>query len=147
MRIITKEQTKARLEQYAGLRLELHNRLQQLARLQQADRDRPLPTGSRAEEYARRIAGTVQGNRRELAEIEAAVATLHDPLEREVLRLRYLEPSRDPQTGRKSARHTTWNEISRTMYGSSDKGTCRATIRIHDRALQHLTAIWQKSEQ
>ena len=36
MRIITKEQTKARLEQYAGLRLELHNRLQQLARLQQA---------------------------------------------------------------------------------------------------------------
>lgn len=147
MRIITKEQTKARLEQYAGLRLELHNRLQQLARLQQADRDRPLPTGSRAEEYARQIAGTVQRNRRQLAEIEAAVATLHDPLEREVLRLRYLEPSRDPQTGRKSARHTTWNEISRTMYGSSDKGACRATIRIHDRALQHLTAIWQKSEQ
>ena len=125
----------------------MHNRLQQLARLQQADRDRPLLTGSRAEEYARRIAGTVQRNRRELAEIEAAVATLHDPLEREVLRLRYLEPSRDPQTGRKSARHTTWNEISRTMYGSSDKGACRATIRIHDRALQHLTAIWQESEQ
>lgn len=87
---MTEEQTKARLEQYAGLRLELHNRLQQLARLQQADRDRPLLTGSRAEEYARRIAGTVQRNRRELAKVEAAVTALTDPIEREVLRLRYM---------------------------------------------------------
>lgn len=144
---MTSSEAKKRLEQCLGLRLELQNRLQQLARLQQTDRDSPLLAGSRAEEYARQIAGTVQRNRRQLAEIEAAVATLHDPLEREVLRLRYLEPSRDPQTGRKSARHTTWNEISRTMYGSSDKGACRTTIRIHGRALQHLTAIWQKSEE
>ncbi|MBM6914030.1 hypothetical protein H6B33_01250 [Gemmiger formicilis] len=144
---MTSSEAKKRLEQCLGLRLELQSRLQQLARLQQTDRDSPLLAGSRAEEYARQIASTVQRNRRQLAEIEAAVATLHDPLEREVLRLRYLEPSRDPQTGRKSARHTTWNEISRTMYGSSDKGACRTTIRIHGRALQHLTAIWQKSEE
>lgn len=147
MKIITKEQTKARLEQYAGLRLELHNRLQQLARLQQADRDSPLLAGSRAEEYARQIAGTVQRNRRQLAEIEAAVATLHDPLEREVLRLRYLEPSRDPQTGQKSAKLTSWKEIAYSIRGRSDEGACKAVRRIHDRALKRLTSICQKSEE
>ena len=144
---MTSSEAKKRLEQCLGLRLELQNRLQQLPRLQQTDRDSPLLAGSRAEEYARQIAGTVQRNRRQLAEIEAAVATLHDPLEREVLRLRYLEPSRDPQTGQKSAKLTSWKEIAYSMRGRSDEGACKAVRRIHGRALQHLTAIWQKSEE
>lgn len=143
---MTSSEAKKRLEQCLGLRLELQNRLQQLARLQQTDRDSPLLAGSRAEEYARQIASTVQRNRRQLAEIEAAVATLHDPLEREVLRLRYLEPSRDPQTGQKSAKLTSWKEIAYSMRGRSDEGACKAVRRIHDRALKRLTSIWQESE-
>ena len=139
MRLITKEETKARLEQYAGLRLELHNRLQQLARLQQADRDRPLLTGSRAEEYARRIAGTVQRNRRELAEVEAAVTALTDPIEREVLRLRYMASE--------TCRPMPWAQVADNIMHRYDQAVLHFIHRAHKKALQHLTDIWQKSEQ
>lgn len=136
---MTEEQTKARLEQYAGLRLELHNRLQQLARLQQADRNRPLPTGSRAEEYARRIAPTVQHNRRELAEIEAAVAALPNPIEREVLRLRYMVSE--------TCRPMPWAQVADNIMHRYDQAVLHFIHRAHKKALQHLTAIWQESEQ
>jgi len=134
VRIITKEQTKARLEQYAGLRLELHNRLQQLARLQQADRDRPLLTGSRAEEYARRIAGTVQRNRRELAEVEAAVTALTDPIEREVLRLRYIASE--------TCRPMPWAQVAGIIIHRDNKAAICCVLRTQDRALQHLADSW-----
>ena len=103
---MTKNEVKARLERYAGLQLEVRLRLKRLATLQEMDRERPSLCGSRSEEYAQTIAPIVQANRREMAEIEAAVAALPDPLEREMLRLRYLEPPRDPQTGREKAGHS-----------------------------------------
>ena len=139
----TKERAKARLEQYTGLRLELRNRIRQLSRLQQADRRRPLLSGSRAAEYAQQIAATVQNNRRGLAEIEAAVATLPDPLEREVLQLRYIKPHKDPQAKAEGARHTPWAKVSFVIYGSADAAALHRTMRLHDRAITHLSASWQ----
>lgn len=143
MRLITKEETKARLEQYAGLRLELHNRLQQLARLQQADRDRPLMTGSRAEEYARRIALIVQHNRQELEAIERAVDTLPNPMEREVLRLRYLESEENPKSRFVGVRISTWSEVAFAIQGSSCDAAIYRTTRLHDKAISHLAASWK----
>ena len=139
----TKEQAKIRLEQYAGLRLELHNRIRQLSRLQQADRHRPLLSGSRAAEYAQQIAATVQNNRRELAEVEAAVAALPDPLEREVLQLRYIKPHKDPQAKAEGARHIPWTKISFVMYGAADAAALRRTMRLHNHAITNLSASWQ----
>lgn len=139
----TKEQAKIRLEQYAGLRLELHNRIRQLSRFQQEDRRRPLLSGSRAAEYAQQIAATVQNNRRELAEAEAAVAALPDPLERKVLQLRYMEPYKEPQAKAEGARHTPWAKISFAMYGAADAAALHRTMRLHDRAITHLSASWQ----
>lgn len=144
---MTTEQAKTRLERYAGLRLELKNRLHHLGAMQKADREQPSLCGSRAEEYARQIAPLIEANRRELAEIEAAVASLPDPLEREVLRLRYLEPSLDPQTGRESARHMPWNEIAFLTQGGCDNAAFYRTKRIAERALAHLAALWAESEQ
>lgn len=139
---MTRDEAKTRLERYTGLQLEVRLRLERLATLQQMDRERPSPCGSRSEEYAREIAPIVQANRREMAEIEAAVAALPDPLEREVLRLRYLEPSKDPRTGKKSVRHIAWKEVSRTMYGIPSSYGQRFAKYQHEKALAHLAASW-----
>ena len=142
---MTRDEAKTRLERYTGLRLEMRIRLERLATLQQMDRERPSPCGSRSEEYAREIAPIVQANRREMAEIEAAVAALPDPLEREVLRLRYLEAPRDPQTGKKSVRHITWKEIAHTIYGNGGSSGQRCAINRLGKALSHLAASWPES--
>ena len=144
---MTRDDAKTRLERYTGLRLEVRIRLERLATLQQMDRERPSPCGSRSEEYAREIAPIVQANRREMAEIEAAVAALPDPLEREVLRLRYLEPSLDPQTGRESARRTPWSEIAFQLQGDCSGAMQHSALRHHAKALAHLAALWVESEQ
>ena len=122
-------------------------RLERLAELQQMDRERPSLCGSRSEEYARAIAPIVQANRREMAEIEAAVAALPDPLEREVLRLRYLEFSKDPRTGKKSVRHITWKEIGRIVYGDGGKSGQKSAQRHLERAISYLATIWPESGQ
>ena len=144
---MTRDDAKTRLERYTGLRLEVRIRLERLATLQQMDRERPSPCGSRSEEYAREIAPIVQANRREMAEIEAAVAALPDPLEREVLRLRYLEFSKDPRTGKKSVRHITWKEIGRIVYGDGGKSGQKSAQRHLERAISYLATIWPESGQ
>ena len=144
---MTRDEAKTRLERYTGLRLEVRIRLERLATLQQMDRERPSPCGSRSEEYAREIAPIVQANRREMAEIEAAVAALSDPLEREVLRLRYLEPPRDPQTGREGAGHLTWKEVSYLMQGQNDEAAQKRCRLVLNRAIPHLAASWPESGQ
>lgn len=143
---MTRDEAKTRLERYTGLRLEVRIRLERLATLQQMDRERPSPCGSRSEEYAREIAPIVQSNRREMAEIEAAVAALPDPLERAVLRLRYLEPSRDPQTGKDSARATHWKYIAKAVMGNTRLAGIKACLRFHSNALSHLAASWPEPE-
>ena len=142
----TRDEAKTRLERYTGLRLEVRIRLERLATLQQMDRERPSPCGSRSEEYAREIAPIVQANRREMAEIEAAVAALPDPLERAVLRLRYLEPSKDPRTGKNSIRHTTWKDISAVLMGNTREDGIHACLRFHSNAFSHLAASWPEPE-
>lgn len=143
---MTRDEAKTRLERYTGLRLEVRIRLERLATLQQMDRERPSPCGSRSEEYAREIAPIVQANRREMAEIEAAVAALPDPLEHEVLSLRYLEPPRDPQTGREKAGHLTWKEISYLTQGQSDNAAQKRCRLVLAKGLSHLAASWPEPE-
>lgn len=135
---MTRDEAKTRLERYTGLRLEVRIRLERLATLQQMDRERPSPCGSRSEEYARAIAPIVQANRREMAEIEAAVAALPDPLERNVLQMRYLQPSSDPETGRDSCRHMLWSDIADRIYGNPYERGVKMVMGVHRRALEHL---------
>lgn len=95
--------TKERLARYISLKKENENRLERLARMKsnaempaQRDPDGSKHTGSSGErmaraieaymEYEEQIGPPVEANRREMAQIEAAVAALPDPLEREVLR-------------------------------------------------------------
>lgn len=128
---MTRDEAKTRLERYTGLRLEVRIRLERLAELQQMDRERPSLCGSRSEEYARAIAPIVQANRREMAEIEAAVAALPDPLEREVLRLRYMDSN--------SIRPFTWKEIALYMYGRDGESQVRSLMYLHQKALSDIS--------
>lgn len=144
---MTTKQVKSQLEKYLGLSFELKNQLQYLAHLQQLDHGSIQLQSSRSEEYAKQIAPIVQENRREMQAIESAVAALKNPLEREVIRLRYLSPSIDPQTGQQSIRHTTWSEIAFLLYAECDIAAQKRAIRLHNKAITHLTAHWPKIEQ
>lgn len=140
---MTPEEAKRRLSRCAGLNLELHNRLRRLGQLQQRDQAEPLLQGGRAEEYARQIAPTIQANRRELAEAAAAIAALPDPLEREVLRLRYLEPGKGSRIGSPSARLMPWKEIAAALLGRADERSLLFLNRLHRKALCNLGQRWE----
>ena len=139
--------TKERLARYISLKKENENRLERLARMKsdaempaQRDPDSSKHTGSSGERMARAIEAymeyedmirpLVDANRREMAEIEAAVAALPDPLEREVLRLRYLDGY--------GVRLNPWKDIAMVLYGDDDERSVHACMRLQSRAIQNL---------
>lgn len=140
--------TKERLARYISLKKENENRLERLARMKsnaempvQRDPDGSKHTGSSGErmaraieayiEYEEQIRPLVDANRREMAEIEAAVAALPDPLEREVLRLRYMDSN--------SIRPFTWKEIALYMYGRDGESQVRSLMYLHQKALSDIS--------
>ena len=152
---MTDQDIKQRLSRYLALRAETENRLERLARLKNAAEipamrtgDGSQHTGSSGErmaraieaylEYEEQIRPLVGENRREMAEIEAAVAALPDPLERNVLQRRYLQPSCDPETGRDSCRLTLWSDIANEIYGNPYERGVKMVLGVHRRALEHL---------
>ena len=136
--------TKERLARYISLKKENENRLERLARMKsnaeipaQRDPDGSKHTGSSGErmaraveayiEYEEQIRPLVEANRREMAEIEAAVAALSDPLEREVLRLRYMDGEH--------CRMLSWREVAWSLYGESDDAAVYRAKRVYRKAL------------
>lgn len=139
--------TKQRLASYVSLRLENENRMERLARLKneaeipavrQGDGSQHTPGGNgrleraviRAMEYEERIQPILEANRREMEAIEHAISALHDPMEREVLRLRYIDGE--------NCRLMPWRDIAVVMYGADDEAQIRAVFRLHGKALQHI---------
>lgn len=139
--------TKERLARYISLKKENENRLERLARMKsnaempaQRDPDGSKHTGASGEsmaraieaymEYEEQIGSLVDANRREMAEIEAAVAALPDPLEREVLRLRYMDGEH--------CRMLSWREVALRVYDDDDKKYVDSAMRVHRVALEAL---------
>lgn len=142
--------TKERLARYISLKKEDENRLERLARMKsnaempaQRDPDGSKHTGSSGErmaraieaymEYEEQIGPLVEANRREMAEIEAAVAALPDPLEREVLRLRYMDSF--------GARLVPWIDVALSIYQDDGPASVQACRRLHERALMNLQNV------
>lgn len=140
--------TKERLARYISLKKENENRLERLARMKsnaempaQRDPDGSKHTGSSGErmaqaieaymEYEEQIRPLVEANRREMAEIEAAVAALPDPLEREVLRLRYMDGE--------NMRLLSWKEVAYKLFGECDESSQKRARRIHEKAVKRAT--------
>lgn len=141
--------TKERLARYISLRMENENRMERLARMRsnaelpvQRQPDGAKHTGTSGDrmaraveacmEYEEQIRPLIEANRREMEIIEAAVAALPDPLEREVLRLRYMDGD--------GARLNQWRDIALVMYGDDDERSVHACFRIHGKALANLNS-------
>lgn len=152
---MTEREIKERLGRYLALRMENENRLERLARLKNNAEipamragDGSQYTGGSGErmaraveaymEYEEQIRPKIEENRREMAAIEAAVTALPDPLERNVLQRRYLQPSCDPETGRDSCRLTLWSDIANEIYGNPYERGVKMVLGVHRRALEHL---------
>lgn len=138
--------SKERLARYISLRKENENRLERLARMKSSaelppmrDADGSQHSGSSGDrmaraveaylEYQEQIAPLLAANQREMAAIEQSVAALADPLEREVLRLRYMDGEH--------CRLLSWREVAWKMLGEADDAAVYRVRRLHDRAIAH----------
>ena len=142
---------KKRLQNYIYLRREIENQQERLARMKNEEK-LPAPrmdcggtqhTGSandrmanaivRRLEYESEIADSMEGIRVEMASIRGAIAKLQNPMEREVLRLRYCDGD--------YCRHMPWRDVALKIYGDDDEGQMQAVYRLHGRALQSIREI------
>lgn len=139
--------TKERLKKYTFLKMEYNNQLERLARLendtlipamQEGDgSQRSLLKSSRMEKAAvrkmdaeKKIMQKIDEITAEMDEIEEAVESLTDPMQKEVLRLRYFDGER--------CRNMKWPDVAIEIYGSCDDKYMMAIWRTHKRALQEL---------
>lgn len=144
---MTEQEIRNRLGRYLALRVENENRLERLARLKNNAElpamragDGSQHTGSGGDrmaraveaylEYEDQIKPQIEENQREMAAICAMVEALQDPMEREVLRLRYIDGEH--------CRMLSWREVAWSIYGEADDAAVYRTKRIHRKAVSHI---------
>ena len=137
-------QAKKQLMRYSRLKKENENRAETLARMKAAAEFAPSgePDGSQHTsgdgqrmaravenylEYEEQMRPLMEKNRTEMLRIEQAVDALPDPLEREVLRLRYLDGD--------TWRLPKWRDVAMKIYGSDERKYLDAVLKIHQTAL------------
>lgn len=150
---------------YARLRREARNMYERLAEMRNeayipAQKERVGSSGSsgasdrmanatiRYLDYEARVAETLAGTLADMEAIESAVNRLTDPLQREVMRLRYIDGKdiRDDLHGAAENIPTMlarvgnlkWREVAVKMYGNDDEAELQAVYRLHGRALQNI---------
>ena len=145
--------TQQRLAAYVSLRTEIENRLERLARLKneteipavrQGDGSQHTPgAGDRMEravirymEYEVRTRPLIEENRREMEAIETAINSLRDPMEREILWLRYIDGEH--------CRLMPWKEVALHLFGDNDDRHLLAAYRLHGKALNNIRKIDSK---
>lgn len=138
------------LQRYAALRLENENRLERLARLRaeaelpaqrEADGsartensgDHMARAAERYIEYEHQIRPLIEANCREMDAVCTAIEKLSDPLEREILRLRYIESD--------GYKPRPWRQVARIIYGGDGEAMVRACIRVQNRALKNILCV------
>ena len=67
-----------------------------------------------------------------MREVDKAINSLQDPLEREVLRLRY--------TDFRYGQQMSWKQVKEALYGKMSVGK-RTIYRLHDDAISHFKLI------
>ena len=139
-----KAMTKERLSSYISLRVEIENQLERLERLQNEAKIPAIRRGEgshrnqykngkmeraiiRAMEYEKIIRPMINANRLEMQAIENAINSLPDPMEREILRLRYIDGD--------FCRHMPWKDVALNLFGDNDERHILATYRLHGKAL------------
>lgn len=142
--------TKTRLMSYVYLKMEYNNQIERLIKLENSAQlpamgesdgsQRSILKTSRVENAVVRLVS--QGEKikqrideiyTELMEIEDAIDSLSDPMQKEVLRLRYIDCE--------NCRHTKWNDVAVKIYGCDSDKHKMAVWRIHGHALQELSKL------
>ena len=136
------------LKRYLSLQRQIDNREDMLARLENAQylpampdsdgskhtpgkSDRMANATVRYMEYKQKVAPKISACKAEMQTIEDAVYAIDDPLEQEVLILRYLE-------GVEGYRLMKWREVALAMYHSDDEADVLRVQRLHGAALLSL---------
>ena len=78
----------------------------------------------------------IEANEAEMKAIENAIDALADPLEREVLRLRYIDGSYSVKS-----KKMKWKDVALIMYGNNEKSTIDMLYQIHNKALQNIGKV------
>ena len=150
--MVEQRMDRARLVRYAALKQENENRLARLWQLKQeaelsgasgGETRHSASGGKRLEqavirymEYEERIKPQIEENRAEMVVVELAVAALPDPLDREILRLRYIDVD--------SYKPRNWKDVAERLYGDNDDRHVLAAYRLHDRAVARLIRASQE---
>lgn len=145
---MTTEQLKAWLLEYMPLKLETENRREHLKRLKacaelppareydgsqhtRSSGERMALAVERYTEYEKEIRPYIAANEHRMQAIRAAISAIPDPMEREVLRLRYTDGD--------CYRPLPWKEVAVNLYGGCAQRHVDATNRLHRKALAHLS--------
>ena len=152
---LTTDEVKERLRKYPALRMEMENFLARLAVLKSEETIPPVRQGDgskrtagsgdrqeraimRRMEFEERNGPTIAANKQEIKTIDRAVAALSDPLERDVIRIHYIEVD--------TYKPLPWREVAIAMYGEDTDAKLLAVHRLHSKALRSLCAILQRME-
>lgn len=139
--------TKQRLSSYISLRMEVDNQLERLERLKSAEQFPSQQLGDESQhsgvsgdrlerailkrmEFEKRAMPKIERNKKEMAQIEDAIDDMDDPLEREVLRLRYIDGE--------CSRHMPWKDVAENLFGDNDDRHMLAVYRLHNKALSNI---------
>ena len=149
----TTDEIKERLKRYPALKMETEKMTARLEVLKSEETIPPLRqgdgsmrtagTGDRQErailrrmEYEERTAPTIAANKKEIKAIDRAVAALTDPMEREVIKIHYIEVD--------GYKPLPWRDVAFAMYGDDTDAKVLAVHRLHSKALRGLQQILQE---
>lgn len=141
---------KDRLKKYVYMKTELDNQYERLERMR-ANEELPAMRESDGSSHSRtvvdRMATAVvrrlefqEKLKKQVAEVEAEMTYIEDsidamdnPMEKEVLRLRYIDGE--------YCRLMDWKSVSKAIYGDDDDKHLLATYRLHGHALQSIEKL------
>lgn len=149
--------TKDRLYNYLGIQLRVQSREERLERMKSNEQipaargndgskhtasgyDRMSNAVIKRLEYEEKIREPMAADKAELAAIESAIEAISDPMEQEVLRLRYTEPT-------ENNRRMRWRDVAMRMYHDDSDADILRVQRLHQKALEHITRgrLWNDS--
>lgn len=126
-----------RLKRYIPLRMELENEQERRKRMQSLETYHKAQMSSLVNsrvDYEEKPPDWAVAIRNELSDIEQMISSLEDPLEREVLRMRYIEG--DPE----KPRPMRWGDVAHKLYGCKFicDGTRKSLQRTHNSAIENI---------
>ena len=139
---------KERLRSYLPMKFEMENQLERLTRLKNEEKIPAMRESSGAKqsssseghmekaiirrmEYEASVMPKIEAAQKEMKQIEAAISAVRDPMEREVLRLRYVDGE--------NCRPMMWRDVAVKLFGDDDERHILATYRLHGRALVNIS--------